>query len=93
MRVVRRQMHLALILARELASQLATATFISDADGDLVFYNEAAEEQHRAVETLAREFGAMSGAISDAIDAVTAILPSSSRCAAGRAWNGTAGRA
>jgi PAS domain-containing protein len=36
-------MHLALILARELATQLATATFISDADGDLVFYNEAAE--------------------------------------------------
>lgn len=37
-------MHLALILARELATQLATATFISDADGELVFYNEAAEE-------------------------------------------------
>jgi PAS domain-containing protein len=37
-------MHLALILARELATQLATATFIADADGDLVFYNEAAEE-------------------------------------------------
>jgi PAS domain-containing protein len=37
-------MHLALILARELASQLATATFISDAGGDLVFYNEPAEE-------------------------------------------------
>ena len=36
-------MHLALILARELASQLATAVFIADADGDLVFYNEAAE--------------------------------------------------
>ena len=40
----RRHKHLALIIARELASQLATATFISDADGDLVFYNEAAEE-------------------------------------------------
>jgi PAS domain-containing protein len=37
-------MHLALILARELSSQLSTATFIADADGDLVFYNEAAEE-------------------------------------------------
>jgi PAS domain-containing protein len=37
-------MHLALILARELATQLATATFIADSDGDLVFYNEAAEE-------------------------------------------------
>ena len=36
-------MHLALILARELATQLATASFIADADGDLVFYNEAAE--------------------------------------------------
>jgi PAS domain-containing protein len=40
----RRQKHLALILARELATQLATATFIADADGELVFYNEAAEE-------------------------------------------------
>jgi PAS domain-containing protein len=42
--VARRQKHLALIIARELATQLATAAFISDADGDLVFYNEAAEE-------------------------------------------------
>ena len=40
----RRHKHLALIIARELASQLATATFIADADGDLVFYNEAAEK-------------------------------------------------
>lgn len=40
----RRQKHLALIIARELASQLATATFIADADGELVFYNEAAED-------------------------------------------------
>ena len=40
----RRQKPLALIIARELASQLATATFISDADGELVFYNEAAED-------------------------------------------------
>jgi PAS domain-containing protein len=39
-----RQKHLALILARELATQLATATFIADAEGELVFYNEAAEE-------------------------------------------------
>jgi PAS domain-containing protein len=39
----RRHKHLALIIARELASQLATATFIADAYGDLVFYNEAAE--------------------------------------------------
>ena len=35
--------HLALIIARELASQIATATFIADAAGNLVFYNEAAE--------------------------------------------------
>ena len=40
----RPQKHLALIIARELASQLATATFIADAAGDLVFYNEAAEK-------------------------------------------------
>ena len=38
------QKHLPLIIARELASQLATATFIADAQGRLVFYNEAAEE-------------------------------------------------
>ena len=40
----RAQKHLALIIARELASQLATATFIADAAGNLVYYNEAAEE-------------------------------------------------
>jgi len=40
----RRQRHLALILGRELASQLATATFIADADGELVFFNEPAEQ-------------------------------------------------
>jgi len=39
----RTQKHLALIIARELASQLATATFIADAAGNLVFFNEAAE--------------------------------------------------
>ena len=39
----RPQKHLALIIARELASQLATATFVADAEGNLVFYNEAAE--------------------------------------------------
>jgi PAS domain S-box-containing protein len=33
-----------LILARELASNLATPTLIADEEGDLVFYNEAAEE-------------------------------------------------
>ena len=42
--VARRQKHLALIIGRELASQLATATFIADASGELVFYNEAAED-------------------------------------------------
>ena len=40
----RPQRHLALILARELASQLATAAFVADATGGLVFYNEPAEE-------------------------------------------------
>jgi PAS domain S-box-containing protein len=40
----RPQKHLVLILARELASNLATPTLIADADGTLVFYNEAAEE-------------------------------------------------
>jgi PAS domain-containing protein len=39
----RPQKHLALIIARELASQLSTATFVADAEGNLVFYNEAAE--------------------------------------------------
>ena len=32
-----------LILAREVASNLATPTLIADAEGTLVFYNEAAE--------------------------------------------------
>ncbi len=40
----RPQKHLALILARELASQLATAAFVADATGGLVFFNEPAEE-------------------------------------------------
>jgi PAS domain S-box-containing protein len=40
----RRQKHLVLILAREFASNLATPTLIADAEGTLVFYNEAAEE-------------------------------------------------
>jgi PAS domain-containing protein len=42
--MVGKQKHLALIISRELATQLATATFIADADGELVFYNEAAED-------------------------------------------------
>jgi len=39
-----KQKHLILILAREFASKLATPMFVADADGDVVFYNEAAEE-------------------------------------------------
>jgi PAS domain-containing protein len=39
-----RPKHLVLILARELASNLATPTLITDERGWLVFYNEAAEE-------------------------------------------------
>jgi PAS domain-containing protein len=39
-----RQKHLVLILARELASNLATATLIADEEGRLVYYNEAAEQ-------------------------------------------------
>ena len=37
------QKHLILILARELASNLATPTLIADEHGNVVFYNEAAE--------------------------------------------------
>lgn len=40
----RRSKHLVLILAREFASNLATPMLIADAEGRLVFYNEAAEE-------------------------------------------------
>lgn len=40
----RRSKHLVLILARELASNLATPTLIADDEGRVVFYNEAAEE-------------------------------------------------
>ncbi len=40
----RPQKNLVVILAREFASKLATATFVTDAVGNLVFYNEAAEE-------------------------------------------------
>jgi PAS domain-containing protein len=39
-----RQKHLILILARELASNLATPTLIADDRNHVVFYNEAAEE-------------------------------------------------
>jgi PAS domain-containing protein len=39
-----RPKHVVLILARELASNLATPTLITDERGSLVFYNEAAEE-------------------------------------------------
>jgi PAS domain-containing protein len=40
----RRQKELVLILAREFASKLATPMFVADRHGDLVFYNEPAEE-------------------------------------------------
>ncbi len=39
-----RQKHLVLILAREFASNLATPTLITDERGQLLFYNEAAED-------------------------------------------------
>ncbi|MEY2423185.1 MAG: hypothetical protein QOI95_3252 [Acidimicrobiaceae bacterium] len=38
------QRALALIVARELAANLATPMFLIDAAGDLVFYNDAAEQ-------------------------------------------------
>src|ERR671919_760493 len=38
------QKNLILIIAREFASLLATPTFVADAEGNLVFYNEAAED-------------------------------------------------
>ena len=40
---MRRQKNLVLILARQFASKLATPTFVADAGGNLVFYNEPAE--------------------------------------------------
>ena len=39
-----RHKHLVLILARELAANLATPTAIADEKGTLVYFNEAAEE-------------------------------------------------
>jgi PAS domain-containing protein len=39
----RQQKDLVLILAREFASKLATATFVADAGGTLVYFNEPAE--------------------------------------------------
>jgi PAS domain-containing protein len=39
-----RQKHLVLILAREFASRLATPMLVADEQGNLVFYNEPAEE-------------------------------------------------
>jgi len=40
----RRQKHLVLILARELASNLATPTLIADDQGTLIFYNDSAAD-------------------------------------------------
>jgi PAS domain-containing protein len=39
----RRHKHIVMILAREVASNLATPALIADEEGRLVFYNEAAE--------------------------------------------------
>jgi PAS domain-containing protein len=47
----RRPKHLVLILAREFASNLATPMLVSDADGNLVFFNEPAGH------VLGRSFG------------------------------------
>jgi PAS domain S-box-containing protein len=41
--VLHRSKHLVLILAREFASNLATPMMLTDAEGTLVFFNEAAE--------------------------------------------------
>jgi PAS domain S-box-containing protein len=40
----RPQKNLVLIMAREFASKLATATFLIDANGRLVYFNETAEQ-------------------------------------------------
>ena len=40
----RRPKHLVLILVREFASNLATPMLIADAEGTLVYYNDAAED-------------------------------------------------
>jgi PAS domain-containing protein len=40
---LRRHKNLVLILAREFASKLATPMFVTDADGNLVYFNEPAE--------------------------------------------------
>ena len=39
-----KQRHIALILARDLAASVATAILLVDPDGDLVYFNEPAEE-------------------------------------------------
>ena len=41
------QRNLVLILARAFAAQLATAVFLLDPDGKVIYYNEAAEELTR----------------------------------------------
>jgi PAS domain-containing protein len=42
--VERKQPHLVLIVARSFATKLATPTLITDAKGDLVYFNDAAGE-------------------------------------------------
>jgi PAS domain-containing protein len=61
--VVAQQKSLVLILARELASNVATPMFVLDRDGTLVYYNEPAEAlagqpYARVGEISAREWGA-----------------------------------
>ena len=43
MELAPRQHNLVLILARSFAAQLATAVFLVDAEGTVIYYNEAAE--------------------------------------------------
>jgi PAS domain-containing protein len=53
-----RQKNIALILARQLASALGLPMFLTDAEGGLVFYNEAAEEVLRRTFAETGEIGA-----------------------------------
>jgi PAS domain-containing protein len=39
-----KQRHIALILARDFAATVSTPMFVVDADGDVVYFNEAAEQ-------------------------------------------------
>lgn len=61
------QHHLVLILARDFASRLATPVFLVDAQGSVIYFNEAAER------VLGRRF--MEGAGMSAADWSTAFAP------------------